>query len=278
MNLPPLSPPEKPWELIDHNLRIFGALHEWKWERTAVEERRWDPGLAASAFSALRLAEMICLYRFLLAPRRGIAQSQINDIGAMSATALGFLAGHGEEAIRLARLQLAAYRRGYLQSTIFRPIAAFIARLFADYLGEEPVIFKGDPQYLQKGQLPADPVMDDLFRIWRSADAAVLAPRCVAACDIHTHQAIFSTKDRRVEFGSGVLTRTPIAVLVVFKLRRLLGLENPNIDHPLMDSVLGHPPNEPAGSEPHEILRRVHARMKQHGFDEREILAGFQLA
>jgi hypothetical protein len=44
------------------------------------------------------------------------------------------------------------------------------------------------------------------------------------------------------EFSNGTWSRTPLAILLVFKLRGLLGLRNPELDHPLMNSVLGKLP------------------------------------
>ena len=276
--LPALSPPERSWELIDNDLRVYGALQLWKWEKVAMEERRWDPGLAATAFWSEYLAELVSLYRFMLAPRRGIRPSQLNDIASMCFTALGVVTRQDERAFRLARAQLAAYRRRYVERTTFRPIAAFLTRLLADYLSLSPVIFKGDPVDILKGELPADPVMEQLFQGWRNPDARLLGPRCLAACDIHTHQAVPSTTNIRREFGSGRWTRTPIAVLLVFTLRQSLRLENPNLDHPLLEGVLGRLPGDQAAGEPNETVRAVYARMKQDGFDEKEIAAGFQPA
>jgi hypothetical protein len=277
-DLPPLSPPEQSWELIDNDLRVYASLYAWKWERAAVEERRWDPGLAATAFWSEYLAELVSLHRFTLAPRRGIRPSQLNDIASMCFTALGIVAGHNERALGLARAQLAAYRRRYVERTVFRPISAFLTKLLADHLSLPPVTFKGDPADIQKGELPADPVMEQLFQSWRNPDIRVLGPRCLAACDIHTHQAVTSTMEVQREFGSGRWTRTPLAVLLLFKLRHLLRLERPALEHPLLNGILGRLPSDQVAGEPNETVGGVYARMKQDGFDEKEIIAGFQPA
>ena len=53
-------------------------------------------------------------------------------------------------------------------------------------------------------------------------------------------------------------------------LREKLGLANPTLDHPLMNSALGQlPPEQAFACDP--LVTRVVARMKSHGFDEQEV-------
>ena len=68
--------------------------------------------------------------------------------------------------------------------------------------------------------------------------------------------------------------RTPIEILLLFKLRQLIGLQNPVLDHPLMNSPLGVLPSEVV-FEPDDIIRRVRDRMREDGYDEMEIYTKF---
>jgi hypothetical protein len=274
--LEPVTPPRKGWEsFVDLKLSHYGSMRLAEWEIAGIDRQRWDPDLVATAFSAVYLQQMIDLYIHLLFPIRHPGRVlQRMSFSQFSFTALGLVIGRHEEALRLARLQLAAFRKQYYNLILARPISAFIARILADYLGEPPVGVRGDPPHLLKGEIPADPVMQGLFNEWRAPDPEVLLPHCIAACDIHTHQAITGANSYRLEFGNGNWTRIPIAVLLVFKLRILLGLGNPQIDHPLMNSALGKLPSE-TDYKPDELVESVRARMMQDGYNEQEIWDGY---
>ena len=273
----PVTPPRKGWEsFIDLELGTYALMRLAEWEMAGIDKQRWDPDLVESAFSAAYLEQMMVLYSHLLFPVRHSGRIlQRMDLGALSFTALGFLIGRQDDALQLARLQLVAFRKQYHDLVLARPISAFTARILADYLGEPPVIVRGDRQYILKGEIPVDPVMQGLFNAWRDPDTDTLLPHCLAACDIHTHQAITGTYSYRLEFGNGKWTRIPIAVLLVFKLRTLLGLSNPKIDHPLMHSVLGELPSSRIASKSDELIESVRARMMQDGYSEQAIVDGY---
>jgi hypothetical protein len=71
---------------------------------------------------------------------------------------------------------------------------------------------------------------------WRDPDPDVLAPWLLAACDRHTHEAPYDTAKQAYDFGDCRLTRTPIEILMIFRLRELTGLANPTLQHPLMEA------------------------------------------
>jgi hypothetical protein len=66
--------------------------------------------------------------------------------------------------------------------------------------------------------------------------------------------------------------RVPIEILLVFKLRSLIGLQNPHLEHPIMDTAFGILPPE-IGFQPDLLTARVRARMSQDGYDEAEIVS-----
>ena len=88
----------------------------------------------------------------------------------------------------------------------------------------------------------------------------------LAACDFHTHRFKIGKGKDFYEFENGDWTRTPFEILLVFKLRQKLGLKNPKLDHPLMNTALGElPPEVPF--EP-MIGYAGAARMVREGYDE----------
>lgn len=267
---------DAPWEYLNF-LGFFALLNQWKWERAGVEEGRWDGEAAASAFMASYLAATTDTYRAAKWALSSPGERTSTELD-MPFTALGFVIGMRQRAELVSRLHLAAFRKGYFDPDMRRPISAFILRLLADYFSQEPISIGGDPASFAKGRIPADPWMQKLLDVWRDPDPAVLAPRLVAACDIHTHQSV-AGPETHLEF-SGHWSRTPIALLLVLKLREHLGLANPAIEHPLTATVLGRlpagPPVAPVAPVD-ETLMAVELRMRKDGFDEKKILAAYGL-
>lgn len=242
-------------------------LYIWALERLAVLERHsvqqgapFDTASAVRIFAAVYTAELIDL-----------AKGSTFDIMRVPYIALGAVIGCKDEASRMARLQLWLYRGGrYARNSLnthYRPALHFILRLWADYLGEPPHVLQGESL--------TEPHYRALFDHWREADADAVAPYCLAACDAHTH--------RNCEFGEFIsLTkwkRFPIEILLLFKLRELLGLVNPTLDHPLMNTPLGKLPPEISFDAftrgPDDLVYRVRQRMMQDGYDEKAIFAKF---
>jgi hypothetical protein len=245
-------------------MRLIGSyLVNWAVERLAILERQsvakgepFDTESAVRIFSAVYTSEMIY---FLSAARMKITPVPF--------IALGAVIGCTDEAFAVARLQLRAYRKGLYNwrdlNTIYRPALHFIMRLMADYLGEPPHVLQGESL--------TEPHYRALFDHWREPDAEVLA-----ACDAHTY--------RNCEFGEFRLRhewkRNPIEILLLFKLRALLGLPNPSLDHPLMNTPLGKlPPEIPFNAitrGPDDLVYRVRLTLKQDGYDEPAIFAAYR--
>jgi hypothetical protein len=169
------------------------------------------------------------------------------------------VAGCRTEALQLARAQAAAYRKGwYENATADSPAFIFMLRLLAAHLGE-PAIRPKRPA--------AHPIFTALFDLRRAPVAEKLQQACLAACDLHTHRC-----KEGGEFDNGSWTQTPIEILLLFKLRQLAGLQNPQLDHPLMNTPLGQLPEEVTFA-PDDLVMRVRARMKKNAYDEETILA-----
>ena len=272
-SITPKSPPERAWEPYLHiDLHVYGAIRLCDWEIKGLNAQVWDHGLADAAFDAVRLAQLVALYVHMLFPQRFSGRVlRRMSMSSLVFTALGLVNGRDTPALALARAQLAALRRQYYVPDLVFPAACFVARILADYLGQTPLVIKSDPSHLQKGEIRADPVMDALFNAWCNPDAEALRAPLLAACDVHTHHAFTGANSFRREFGNGIWTRTPIAALLVMKLRAMLGLSSPQLDHPLLNTILGKLPVE-SGHVADPLVEAVHSRMMRDGFDEAEIL------
>lgn len=261
-----VTPQIQIWEFgLDGGLGLYGleALHKLEFNKS-IEEKEFDKHLAVRAFAANYTMEMINLYRHILFPLRhdGRVLNRMTSTNVQH-TAFGAVIGCTHEAFSLAKLQVAGLQRGYYEFG-GAPTSNFILRLILEFLGEHTA-------FIQAGGLPTVPVLHGLATYWRAPNPQTVEPWLLAACDFHTHNC--SGKDRnRGEFANAKFARIPIEILLVLKLRQLLGLENPILDHPLMQSSFGLPPSDVDFSDLDEgedtLLGRVRARMKQDGYDE----------
>lgn len=80
---------------------------------------------------------------------------------------------------------------------------------------------------------------DALLANWRSASAADLAPLLLEACDRHTHQCESTDSDMEFDLPFRAFWYDPYEILAVLRLRSSAGLDNPALDHPLMNTPLG---------------------------------------
>lgn len=63
------------------------------------------------------------------------------------------------------------------------------------------------------------------------------------ASDFHLSRSKDHTDDETYEFAHPVDAIYPVEILFVFRVRQLLGLHNPEVDHPLLNSPLGKLPD-----------------------------------
>lgn len=262
---PEVNPPFEKWEVsyLDNCLTTYSHMRAFEFELKGMDGV-WDGNLATRAFAASYTAQMRELYLHHQFPNRFDGRIQhMLSMDDLAFTALGIVLGCKEEAFRLARMQLVAYKAGYFSGgKKYYPIFTFILRIFADYLDEPPLELDGEPL--------VEPVMQALFDVWRAPEPEALIDVCLAACDYHTWRCSNGNAKNFYEFESFNWTQIPIEILLLFKLRQLLGLQNPELDHPLMNTALGKLPEE-MPFQPDDLISRVRARMQQDGYDEDRI-------
>jgi hypothetical protein len=109
----------------------------------------------------------------------------------------------------------------------------FVLRLIADW--------QGWPHREWEKWAFDEPIFNALIDHWRTPDADALKPLLLAACDRHTHESRFSSSTV-YDIDVDGFWYDPFEVLTVMKLRQLQGLENPTLEHVLMDTPLGKLP------------------------------------
>jgi len=238
-------------------------------ERRVAEVSAWSSALAAESFVADYTSRMIDLYIHALFPTRFKGRIlQMLSLKNVATSAFGFVAASEAHGLNLARLQARAFAKGYFFDDKSYPIFAFMLNLFADYLGE-PLIPLSEKQQ-------TEPSLVWLGANWRHPEAVALEEACLEACDYHTWRCAPTEVDFN-EFDTGAWMRIPIEMLLMFKLREKLGLDNPKIEHPLFEVLPDRIP-APHGFQPDELVSRVRARMHQDGYDESAIARLYEIA
>jgi hypothetical protein len=265
-NTDPLQPGEVAWEgYLGSDLNLYALLRAYECEKAAIVEKSFNVEFARRGFAASYLSQCIALGQQKKSMALRGWQIACESLDVLLFTALGVVIGCTDEAFRLAKMQIVAYRNDWFGQKDKFPIFHFILRILADHLGEPPLVLTGEAM--------TEPVFSELFAHWKTSRVEELVPLCLAACDVHTHRCTNSGDD---EFSFGEFGYTPIEILLLFKLRELRGLALPVIDHPLMNSGFSTLPN-PAKFKYDELIAKVHARMVQDGFDENWLMNAYGL-
>lgn len=97
----------------------------------------------------------------------------------------------------------------------------------------------GLPLDLEKLGLPRDPAWGPLVKYWNDPDPVKLQPILYNACDIHIERIALTEREMNsgdFEFGSEFEAVYPAEILAVLRLRQMLDLPSPELDHPLMNT------------------------------------------
>ena len=125
----------------------------------------------------------------------------------------------------------------------------FFVKLFADWQDIETGF---EPE-----RYPA-PLFDQLLQCWREPDENQLVELLLAICDQHTHECFerSSCISKQKDFALDPFFGWPIEIHMLFRLREDIGLENPELDHPLMQTGLApYLPEVPVVTD--DLLNRV---------------------
>lgn len=263
----PVNPPRLSWQTTDLASRLSGyaMARQFEFEISWINGEK-NSDLASCGFAAAYLSQMIQLDNERLFPLRFDGRRlKALSLRSIPYVALGVVLGCEPQARILAQGQLGAYRSGYFRDAAYYPIFIFILRLLADF-------FEGADIGVD-GEASKEPVLLNLFKAWRAVDAEEIAPLCLAALDLHTHRCKQGNAKSFYEFEQGDWIRIPIEIWLLFRLRDLISLKNPSLDHPLMAG--GRILDAESIFKADPLISAVYARMKRDGFDEGVIASGF---
>lgn len=177
--------------------------------------------------------------------------------------ACGFILGQRDESIRYGKLTIFASMQDMLiDAQLHRQdyrAHHFIIAMFADWQGL---------QTASRNAACDVPEYACLLEHWRTPVSRELVPALLAACDRHTQQSRSSDKFG-YDFDSNSMRHFPYEILMLFRLREYEGLENPILDHPLMEPPFDRCP-DPVPAYTDELIERTYARLREDWpqFDE----------
>jgi hypothetical protein len=180
-----------------------------------------------------------------------------------------FILGQVDEAVYMGYMTHAALNQTFQLQLSYeehhRRCHAFMLRLFADW--------RGDARHAWPAFAYEEPLYEGLLALWREPDSESLKPWLLAACDHHTQGLKKGEKAAFTDCGS--FPRTPLEILLIFRLRELIGLFNPVLDHPLMEAPFDRFPETPPAYVPDALMQGTLDRVRQDwpNFDQEVSLA-----
>lgn len=95
------------------------------------------------------------------------------------------------------------------------------------------------PLDLEKLNLPRDPAWGPLVKYWNDPDPAKLQSILYSSCDIHIERIALTEREvnsGNFDFVSEFTAVHPTEILAILRLRQMLDLPSPELDHPLMNT------------------------------------------
>lgn len=244
--------------------RLKGGLRQMDAIAAALElDPSWKQSLAES-ISYLMLSDRLLYFWHsqydILFPRMKGQLRQMDWVSMTNSMAFSLMLGWTEQAAHQGYLAHASLNQGYQLALSYdehhRRAHAFMLRLFASWRGN-------DVAHMWPAWGRDVPIYEEILERWRAKDPQDLSPWLLAACDRHTHQSRYDSEKYQFDFGDYRVTRTPIEILMVLRLRQLEGLRIPAIDHPIMDAPFDHLPASQPGFSPDELMQGTLKRTKE---------------
>jgi len=177
--------------------------------------------------------------------------------------AMAFVLGWEAEGIYQGYLTHAALLQSYQLKESYeshhRRGHALMLRLFEEW--------RGDVSHIWPAFAYEQPIYEQLLKLWKEPDPEALVPSLIAACDLHTHEALPDTEEVFHDFSN--TPRTPLEILFLYRLRALSGLINPVLNHPLMEAPFDRLPEAQPPYKPDDLMLGTLTRVHEDwpGFD-----------
>ena len=171
--------------------------------------------------------------------------------------ALGFALGWRDLATYQGYLVAATLNRDYHLAAGYderhRRGQAFMLRLFANWRGD-------GAGHAFPDWASSVPVYERLIERWRSTDLGEVQRMLLEACDHHLSEAGPDKKNKYVDFGDDRISRVPVEIMMVLRLREFEGLANPKLDHALLEAPFDTLPQRVAVPAPDDYMRGTLSR------------------
>lgn len=236
-----------------------GARLRFKAQALALQGEQWEPHMR-DALAYMMFGDQ--LNYFWHGQFRKIFPEHPQPLRSMNwelmveTMAMAFVLGRVEEGVYQGYLTYAALNQAYqLQSSYedrHRCGLAFMLRLFADW--------RGDVTHAWPAFATSEPIYESILGLWRTIDPEVLSPWLLAACDRHTHESQPDTESIFYDFSS--FPRMPLEILLLFSLRKALGLKNSGLRHPLMEAPFDYLPVPQTQYVPDELVLGTLVRVR----------------
>jgi len=193
---------------------------------------------------------------------------------AATAMAAAFVVGVTTEGSRLGLLIFAALNHDHQLVLSYhdkhRKAQAFMLRLFADW--------HGGIAHSWPANVLDEPCYEGILAHWRDLDPDILARHLHDACERHARQAKWDTSTKFYDFGDETSMRTPLEILLVFRLRELIGLDSPAVEHELMAPPFDRLPATPVTWNAPPLYDAVMRRLRRDWPNFDDVLAPKRLA
>ena len=155
-----------------------------------------------------------------------------NDQGLLLAKA--FALGLVEEGEAIGRSSFIGLREGWFYGVERNYLTPFVLSVFAKWknitLSKEEFPFVIPDGYAG--------LLQNL-----TADPAVIRPAINEACDFHLSRSKDHDDENTYEFSDPVYALYPVEILMVLRIRSILGVANPTAEHPLMNTPIAQLPD-----------------------------------
>jgi len=184
-----------------------------------------------------------------------------NDQGLLLAR--GFALGLIKEADKIGRESLIGIEDGIFYGVGFTALTPFVVQVYSKWKGIEVA----DREEASEEPEPYRELIRNL-----TGGREVIKKALIDSCDFHLSRSWENDDRETYEFADPVYAIYPVEILMFLRIRQLLDLPNPEVDHPLLRGPIGTLPAN--GCEMNPIHSRILARIMTYSRKPKLIAKG----